>query len=74
MSLETKGWLQEAALRCLRNNLHPDVAEDPANLVVYGGNGKAARDHPSLRMIEQTLMRLEDDETLMVQSGKPVAV
>jgi urocanate hydratase len=74
VSLETKGWLQEAALRCLRNNLHPDVAEDPANLVVYGGNGKAARDHPSLRMIEQTLMRLEDDETLMVQSGKPVAV
>ncbi|HUR14341.1 MAG TPA: urocanate hydratase [Mycobacteriales bacterium] len=72
--METKGWLQEAALRCLRNNLHPDVAEDPANLVVYGGNGKAARDHASLRMIEQTLMRLEDDETLMVQSGKPVAV
>ena len=74
MALETKGWLQEAALRCLRNNLHPDVAEDPANLVVYGGNGKAARDHQSLEMIERTLMRLEDDETLMVQSGKPVAV
>src|SRR5689334_7283653 len=74
MTLETKGWLQEAALRCLRNNLHPDVAEDPANLVVYGGNGKAARDHRSLEVIEQTLMRLEDDETLMVQSGKPVAV
>jgi urocanate hydratase len=73
-ALETKGWLQEAALRCLRNNLHPDVAEDPANLVVYGGNGKAARDHRSLEVIEQTLMRLEDDETLMVQSGKPVAV
>jgi urocanate hydratase len=72
--METKGWLQEAALRCLRNNLHPDVAEDPANLVVYGGNGKAARDHASLRVIEQTLMRLENDETLMVQSGKPVAV
>jgi urocanate hydratase len=71
---QTKGWLQEAALRCLRNNLHPDVAEDPANLVVYGGNGKAARDHRSLQVIEQTLMRLEDDETLMVQSGKPVAV
>jgi urocanate hydratase len=74
MSLETKGWLQEAALRCLRNNLHPDVAEDPDNLVVYGGNGKAARDHQSLAAIERTLMRLEDDETLMVQSGKPVAV
>jgi urocanate hydratase len=72
--METKGWLQEAALRCLRNNLHPDVAEDPANLVVYGGNGKAARDHASLRMIEETLQRLENDETLMVQSGKPVAV
>jgi urocanate hydratase len=72
--METKGWLQEAALRCLRNNLHPDVAEDPANLVVYGGNGKAARDHASLRAIEETLMRLENDETLMVQSGKPVAV
>ncbi len=72
--LECKGWMQEAVLRCLRNNLHPDVAEDPANLVVYGGNGKAARDHASLAVIERTLMRLEDDETLMVQSGKPVAV
>ena len=74
MTRECKGWLQEAALRCLRNNLHPDVAEDPENLVVYGGNGKAARDHASLARIEQTLMRLGDDETLMVQSGKPVAV
>jgi urocanate hydratase len=74
MTLECKGWLQEAALRCLRNNLHPDVAEDPDNLVVYGGSGKAARDHASLAKIEQTLMRLADDETLMVQSGKPVAV
>jgi urocanate hydratase len=74
VTLQTKGWLQEAALRCLRNNLHPDVAEDPENLVVYGGNGKAARDHRSLEVIERTLMRLEDDETLMVQSGKPVAV
>ena len=72
--LECKGWLQEAALRCLRNNLHPDVAERPEDLVVYGGNGKAARDHASLAAIERTLMRLEDDETLMVQSGKPVAV
>jgi urocanate hydratase len=74
MTLETKGWLQEAALRCLRNNLHPDVAERPEDLVVYGGNGKAARNHESLAAIERTLMRLEDDETLMVQSGKPVAV
>ena len=72
--LECKGWLQEAALRCLRNNLHPDVAERPADLVVYGGNGKAARDHLSLASIERTLIRLADDETLMVQSGKPVAV
>ena len=72
--METKGWLQEAALRCLRNNLHPDVAERPEDLVVYGGSGKAARDHASLAAIERTLMRLEDDETLMVQSGKPVAV
>jgi urocanate hydratase len=72
--MECKGWLQEAALRCLRNNLHPDVAERPEDLVVYGGNGKAARDHASLAVIERTLMRLEDDETLMVQSGKPVAV
>ena len=74
MTLECKGWLQEAALRCLRNNLHPDVAERPEDLVVYGGNGKAARNHESLAAIERTLMRLEDDETLMVQSGKPVAV
>ena len=74
MSMECKGWHQEAALRCLRNNLHPDVAERPEDLVVYGGNGKAARDHASLQAIERTLMRLANDETLMVQSGKPVAV
>ncbi len=72
--MECKGWHQEAALRCLRNNLHPDVAERPEDLVVYGGNGKAARDHASLAAIERTLVRLADDETLMVQSGKPVAV
>lgn len=72
--MECKGWMQEAALRCLRNNLHPDVAERPEDLVVYGGSGKAARDHRSLRVIEDTLRRLDDDETLMVQSGKPVAV
>ena len=74
MSLECKGWLQEAALRCLRNNLHPDVAERPADLVVYGGSGKAARDQRSLEVIESTLRRLGDDETLLVQSGKPVGV
>ncbi|MDT7573232.1 MAG: urocanate hydratase [Actinomycetota bacterium] len=72
--LECKGWHQEAALRCLRNNLHPDVAERPEDLVVYGGNGKAARDHASLAAIQRTLTRLEDDETMLVQSGKPVAV
>ena len=67
-------WLAEAALRCLENNLHPDVAEDPANLVVYGGRGKAARDQASLAAIKATLVDLAADETLLVQSGKPVAV
>jgi urocanate hydratase len=72
--LNTAGWLQEAALRCLLNNLDPDVAEDPENLIVYGGRGKAARDHESLRVIVATLERLANDETLLVQSGKPVGV
>src|SRR5436309_8962753 len=72
--LRCRGWLQEAALRGLENNLHPDVAEDPANLVVYGGRGKAARDHASLAAIKATLVDLAADETLLVQSGKPVAV
>jgi urocanate hydratase len=72
--LNTNGWLQEAALRCLLNNLDPEVAEDPENLIVYGGRGKAARDIESLQAIVATLQRLEDDETLMVQSGKPVGV
>ncbi len=72
--LNTKGWLQEAVLRCLLNNLDPDVAEDPANLVVYGGRGKAARNLESLHAIVATLERLENDETLLVQSGKPVGV
>jgi urocanate hydratase len=72
--LNTKGWLQEAALRCLLNNLDPEVAEDPENLVVYGGRGKAARDLDSLHAIVRTLERLEDDETMLVQSGKPVGV
>ncbi len=72
--LNTKGWLQEAALRCLLNNLDPEVAEDPENLVVYGGRGKAARDIDSLHAIVRTLERLEDDETMLVQSGKPVGV
>ena len=73
-TLNTKGWLQEAALRCLLNNLDPDVAEDPENLIVYGGRGKAARNHEALRKIVETLQRLENDETLLIQSGKPVGV
>src|SRR5436853_6724116 len=66
-------WLAEAALRCLENNLDPDVAEDPEHLVVYGGRGKAARDPASLAAIKATLRDLAADETLLVQSGKPVA-
>ena len=72
--LQCRGWLQEAALRCLRNNLHPDVAERPDDLVVYGGSGKAARNPEALAAIERTLIDLRDDETLLVQSGKPVGV
>ena len=69
-----KGWIQEAALRMLMNNLDPDVAERPDDLVVYGGTGKAARDWPSYHAICRTLQTLADDETLLVQSGKPVGV
>lgn len=72
--LTCKGWHQEAALRCLLNNLHPEVAEDRENLVVYGGNGQAARNHKALNDLITTLQNLENDETLIVQSGKPVAV
>ena len=72
--LSCKGWQQEAALRMLMNNLDPDVAERPGDLVVYGGTGKAARDWPSFDAIVRTLRQLEHDETLIVQSGKPVAV
>ena len=72
--LTCKGWHQEAALRCLLNNLHPDVAEDRDNLIVYGGNGQAARNHKALNDLISTLQNLENDETLIVQSGKPVAV
>ena len=72
--LRCKGWQQEAALRMLENNLHPDVAENPSELVVYGGIGKAARNWPSYHAIVRELQRLGDDETLLVQSGKPVAV
>jgi urocanate hydratase len=69
-----RGWAQEAALRMLMNNLDPDVAERPADLVVYGGTGKAARDWPSFHAIVRTLTTLADDETLLVQSGRPVGV
>jgi urocanate hydratase len=69
-----KSWAAEAALRMLMNNLDPEVAEDPANLIVYGGSGKAARDWKSFQQIVTTLRRLEPDETLLVQSGKPVGV
>jgi urocanate hydratase len=68
------GWPQEAALRMLENNVHPDVAERPEELVVYGGTGRAARDRASYATIRRELMRLEGDRTLLVQSGKPVAV
>ena len=74
IELRCRGWQQEAALRMLENNLHPDVAEKPAELIVYGGIGKAARDRASYETIRRELMRLGDDETLLVQSGKPVAV
>src|SRR5215211_7296295 len=69
-----KGWPQEAALRMLMNNLDPDVAERPQDLVVYGGTGKAARNWESFDAIVRELRRLGDDETLIVQSGKPVGV
>src|SRR6202046_702155 len=72
--MECRGWRQEAALRMLENNLHPDVAENPSELVVYGGTGKAARNWPSYHAIVAELQRLGDTETLLVQSGKPVAV
>ncbi|HWV37777.1 MAG TPA: urocanate hydratase [Vulgatibacter sp.] len=72
--LTCKGWVQEAALRMLMNNLDPEVAERPQDLVVYGGTGKAARDWPSFDRIVATLRELSDDETLLVQSGKPVGV
>jgi urocanate hydratase len=72
--LTCKGWAQEAALRMLCNNLDNEVAEDPANLVVYGGRGKAARNWESLEAIVRCLRELDDEHTLLVQSGKPVAV
>ena len=73
-ALSCKGWVQEAALRMLQNNLDPEVAERPEELIVYGGSGKAARDWPSFERICATLRTLGPEETLLVQSGKPVGV
>jgi len=73
-ALNARSWSTEAPLRMLLNNLDPEVAERPDELVVYGGSGKAARDHHALRALVRTLLRLADDETLLVQSGKPVGV
>ncbi|MGB9611818.1 MAG: urocanate hydratase, partial [Bryobacteraceae bacterium] len=72
--LHAKGWPQEAALRMLMNNLDPEVAEKPDELIVYGGAGKAARNWACFEAIVRELLRLEADETLLVQSGKPVGV
>jgi len=73
-SLTAQGWPQEAAIRMLCNNLDPDVAERPQDLVVYGGTGKAARDWPSFHALIRTLTTLKNDETMLVQSGRPVGV
>src|SRR5438045_3405134 len=72
--LNARSWATEAPLRMLLNNLDPEVAERPQDLVVYGGSGKAARSHEALKAIVRTLLQLGEDETLLVQSGKPVAV
>jgi urocanate hydratase len=73
-TLTCKGWVQEAALRMLLNNLDPEVAERPEDLIVYGGRGKAARNKEALALIVKALQNLEDTETLLIQSGKPVGV
>jgi urocanate hydratase len=73
-TLNCKGWVQEAALRMLLNNLDPNVAERPEELIVYGGRGKAARNIEALDLIIKGLKDLENDETLMIQSVKPAAV
>ncbi len=72
--LSCKGWIQEAAMRMLMNNLDPDVAENPAELIIYGGGGKAARNWDAYEAIISSLKELENDETLLVQSGKPVGI
>src|ERR671917_1903524 len=73
-TLTARSWQTEAAYRMLHNNLDPEVAERPEDLVVYGGTGKAARDWPSFDAIARTLRTLKQDETLLVQSGRPVGV
>src|SRR5436189_3201271 len=73
-ALTCKNWLIEAAYRMIQNNLDPNVAERPADLVVYGGRGKAARNWESFDAILAALRRLRDDETLLIQSGKPVGI
>jgi len=73
-AMSCKGWHQEAALRMLHNNLDPDVAENPDELIVYGGRGRAARDWPSFHAIVRALQSLENDETLIVQSGRPQGI
>src|SRR6185312_14723841 len=72
--ISCKGWQQEAALRMLMNNLDPDVAENPDKLIVYGGTGRAARTWAAFDAIVRSLRELENDQTLLVQSGKPVGV
>src|SRR5260370_15288595 len=73
-AISCRGWQQEAALRCLMNNLDPEVAEKPEELIVYGGRGKAARSWGAFHLITQELRRVGNDQTLPVQSGQPVAV
>ena len=73
-TLSCRGWHQEAAMRMLMNNLDPNVAEKPDELIIYGGTGKAARNWDCYDKIVKTLRRLDDDETLLIQSGKPTGV
>src|SRR5512143_422402 len=73
-AISCKSWLQEAALRMLMNNLDPEVAEKPDELIIYGGRGKAARNWDAFDAIVRSLRELENDETLLVQSGKPVGI
>src|SRR5574341_160293 len=73
-AISCKGWLQEAALRMLMNNLDPEIAEKPEELIVYGASGKAARNWECFDALVRSLQNLENDETLLVQSGKPVGV